>query len=161
MDEKTWLERTAAMREKIEGDIEQVGWSSIGVFNAVGDEPTPSFTYTIGLRETYDHPELIVYGLEAETAHGLIASAVDLLKEGAVLEDGGRYAKVLRGHDVAARLVPEPGYPLNVARMYYGDDVRAVQLVWPDAAGKFPWEEDFDQQFDGLQVFPDGTEADA
>jgi len=39
---------------------------------------------------------------------------------------------------------------------YGGDDFPCLQIVWPDRAGRFPWEADFDAQFEGNQ--PDLTE---
>lgn len=85
---------------KVHRDIERVGWSVIGVFPTEGDEPKASYSYTIGLLETEQHPELIVFGLPPEQAHGILSCAVDLIREGTRLEAGRRYGRVLRGFDV-------------------------------------------------------------
>lgn len=150
----------AAFMTKLGDEIEERGFSTTAVF-PTADSPGPWFAYTIGLRKTYDHPELIVYGLGQDEAGGILAGAVDLIQAGTRLEPGRRYAKILRDFDVETRAVGAPGYPLNMARRYYGEDVEAIQLVWPDAAGVFPLEPGFDPEFNGAQVFPDGTEADA
>lgn len=147
---------------EIAATIERVGWMPQGVFPTVDDPPTtPSFTYTIGLTKTFDHPELIIYGVAPERAHGILACAVELIEAGTRFAPGECYGKILKDQDVLAREVQAPGYPLNIARAYYGADVSAIQLVWPDAHGVFPLEEGFDPELNGLQCFPDGSEADA
>lgn len=139
--------------DKVRGDIARVGWSAVGVFPRA-DEPRPvTFTYTIGLAETYGHPELIVYGLDAKQAHEFLWSAIQLLKEGTRFEHGKRYAKVLQGYDVEFRKVDDPGgHPLNVARAYYDREVEALQLIWPDADGRFPGDPDVDPVAAVVQV---------
>ena len=48
------------------------------LFDAEDDFPT--YGYTIGLYETYGHPELVVFGLDHDTIRILIGDSVDRLK---------------------------------------------------------------------------------
>ena len=134
------------IRKNVRGEP---GWSAIGVFPEPPDHPNP-FTYTIGLMENFNHPELIIYGCKADTAHAILACAIDLIKDGTRFEPGERYRGVMKNYEMEAREHP-PGAPLNWASDYYGFDAEAVQLVWPDADGVFPDEDGFDPKFVGHQ----------
>lgn len=46
------------------------------------------WAYTVGLTETFDHPELVVVGVELRSAEELIRIAVDVLKAGCDLDRG-------------------------------------------------------------------------
>lgn len=148
-------ERIQAMMDRVDDDIDRLGWSAIGVFAAVDDPEgmlENPFTYTIGLLKTYEHPELIVYGLPPEQAHSILASAIEQIKEGVHFSTGRRYSKVLGGgFEVEFRKVDPTGRPLNVARNYYEADVEALQLVWPDKEGRFPGEAGVDPTFANCQ----------
>lgn len=37
-------------------------------------------------------------------------------------------------------MVDRPQDHLSTALALYGDEVRALQLVWPDARGRYPWD---------------------
>jgi uncharacterized protein DUF4262 len=139
-------EDLARFRQKIQDDIERVGWSVVAVMD------NPPFAYTVGLTESYDHPELIIYGIGAKNAHQILANAVQHIKEGEVYRAGGKYSEILDGYDVEFRVHQE--YPLTAATSYYralGKDWEALQLVWPDADGNFPGEEGMDPEFEEVQ----------
>lgn len=147
---KEWEERVEKVMDKVHHDIEEFGWSAMHIF---GDQNNPiMFTYTVGLKETYNHPELIIYGIsDSELAHGLLRCAVDLIKDGTRFEDGVRYTDIMQDpYPMEARDHP-PGRPLNWATKYYGEEVGAIQLVWPDANGKFPEDEGFEKRYEGYQ----------
>jgi hypothetical protein len=136
--------------EKIGRDIEKHGWSAISVF-ATEDNPGVGFTYTVGLRDSYDHPELIVYTLNALQAHGVLFSAIKNIKEGKGYEKGERRTDVIEGPNgtelpVVIHEVPEPGEPLTAARRFHNRDESALQIVWPDPNNRFPGEPGYDAE---------------
>ncbi|PYE15413.1 uncharacterized protein DUF4262 [Williamsia limnetica] len=98
----------------------------------------PSFAYTTGLT-SLGHPELIIYGLEPGVAGSIlntvghrIARGGGRLVEGELLSgfiDGDRDLMVIDALTTS---------DLRVATSVYGS-VSAWQLVWPDAAGQYPW----------------------
>lgn len=112
--------------------IAEHGWMVQGVFPRAGDEGTP-FSYTVGLTAA-GLPELVISGLPAELAGELLNTAAhqSLTTEftaGQVLTDAA---------SVPLRVVEAPAAEVNVAHRLYPGSVRALQLVWPDAAGVFP-----------------------
>lgn len=156
-DEAVLEERRAAMYQKVERTIEEVGWYVVGVFPVAGGPPSPGFTYSVGFEKTWGHPEVVMFGMSPETAHGVLATIAERLAAGDKFEAGERYSELLRDLDATFRAVPKPGKPLNLARHYYGRDIEALQLVWPDTAGKFPWEDGFDEELLPYQPLADGT----
>ena len=54
----------------------EYGWEGVYVFDA-NDEKQP-FIYSIGLEETYDHPEIMIFGLNEKqcTAFCLISRKI-------------------------------------------------------------------------------------
>jgi len=124
--------------------IREHGWHDTRVFD--GD---PAFSYTTGFL-LKDSPEFIVFSLKREIAHDVFW---DLYREAA---DEARRAVGVRRDDIFGNL---PAYLFRVAdryqreylgwsRWFYGKEViPTLQLVWPDRAGKFPWQPGFDEEF--------------
>jgi hypothetical protein len=141
-----FAERMAELLEEQKANIERVGWAAVGVFPTTHDPPeTPHFTYSVGFHETLDLPEVIVFGLGAETGHSLLADVYERGKAGETFEPGVRYDGFLVDYPVEFREVAAPRRPLNMARAHYRpDDFPAMQLCWPDKAGRFPWEDGYD-----------------
>lgn len=116
----------------------------------------PCFTYTIGLHSTYQHPELITVGI------GAIPQAVDLLYTiSELIRKGSRFDADMADMIVPAGVITE-NYPaafrkvhsgyipelLGMAcRVYRHQSFSAVQLVWPDASGVFPFQPGFDEEY--------------
>ena len=120
--------------------IVKYGWAAVGIFS----ENEPPWIYTVGLQDTHDHPELVIYGLPLELMHNLLHDAVREIENGKRFEPGTLAGGVIANYDVAVVKVDEPfdpRYPLNVATFFHEDDeVEAVQLVWPQADGTYPWQ---------------------
>ena len=133
-------------------DIATYGWIVMKV--AANSAPDPDFAYSIGLFQTYEHPEIILVGLDAETAHTIINDV------GAAVRDGKRYAagttsdEFLEGYEVTFRAVPDHQYGayLGWGRRYYaGRAVPALQLVFPDRSGRWPWDDHASPEFRAAQ----------
>ena len=111
-------------------------WAVTGVYS---DETGPPLTYTTGLVE-HGLPELLIYGLEPEQAIPIVNRAAEL-----VLADADALAqpyldRVLRPPYRLALLPAVQTDELTVTRLLYGPDVSAVQLIWPDTDGRYPWD---------------------
>jgi hypothetical protein len=135
--------------QKVMGDILTYGWSCIGVF-PTADDPGPSFSYTVGLDLNYDHPELVVVGISATPAHQILALAVNRIQDGSTFTAGTYSEEILDNYRAAFLKVEEihhPIYPLSMATRLQGDEVTALQLLWPDQEGRFPWHPDFNPKF--------------
>lgn len=148
-----YREFTNPVLEKVEADIERVGWSAIGVFPTEDDDPVEArqFTYSIGFHDK-GHPEMIVFGLSMEMSHSILWDLWKRVEAGERFEDGKRYDEVLEGYQVEMRALPPDGRPLFVARAHYQvDELEALQVVWPDMEGKFPGEEGCDWLYERAQ----------
>lgn len=111
-----------------------------------GSNYLPSSTYSVGLQETYHHPEIICFGLKTDLMHALVNDVAAIIKEGNRMQPGNTYDNVFQGLDAMFLRVD----PANIddyfgvaIRHYKRSDFPALQLVWPDNDNRFPWEAGF------------------
>jgi hypothetical protein len=118
--------------------VNQHGWA---IADIDGDAP---FAYTAGLGRLLSHPELIVTGMPGSVAGPILHAAVRRIRDGHALRPGQRANGLIGVYD--AIVVPVGRDQLGMlafARDYWLDgEVQAVQVVWPDRGGRFPWDED-------------------
>jgi hypothetical protein len=127
--------------------IEKFGWAVVHVVPTEDDPPdTVPFAYTVGLTG-YGFPELVIAGLPPETGHVLLNEmAGRVCDEGLGLRHGHHIRGLLDGQEVrvVAGEISEVLFP-GAALMRYGDGrVRLLQLAWPDAGDRFPWQSGYD-----------------
>lgn len=122
--------------------ITQFGHQVTGV---LGD---PAFFYTVG-RSVYGHAELLLTGnLPAGQAGDILNSVAALENEGTIdileLAEAAQPTQ-LPGFDCLLRLqrVDPDACEMYGAIQLSGPDVAAVQVVWPDASGRWPEDPDF------------------
>lgn len=134
--------------------IARHGWAVQAVF---AEKDSPGFAYTAGL-SAFGLPELIVFGLPPPVAHQLLNQLGRRLRDGEALSQDTDLLDVVEGYP--ARLVPAPRsatdqYMFATQRRY--PHYRALQLVWSDPAGRFPWDPAFDPKYRPLQPVLDAT----
>ena len=124
-----WLE---AIRET----VQKHGWA----VQFVESDRAP-YAYTVGLHER-GLPELLVTGLSPQPAARILDSVAEYLVDGGKPLPGER---ILVGGELLLDVVQvqHPDAHMNVAVAFYGADLRALQLVWPDDRGHRPWCEAF------------------
>jgi hypothetical protein len=127
--------------ERIKKDIAKFGWHCIHV----PESDLGSLSYTIGLQESFDHPELAMLGLPVQVQHELLHLTVEQIRSGKRLRSGVTIRGVLANDLVltAKRVIAKRVNDVFAQAVNYADGVRAVsgfQIVWPDRAGRFPWE---------------------
>ncbi|MGN6547543.1 MAG: DUF4262 domain-containing protein [Aureliella sp.] len=132
------------MDDEIAEVVREFGWYCASVSGA-----DPPFLYTIGLMETHKHPEFIVFGLDADNAHALLAGLVTDIRNGRRYSESGVYSIDLGGdkHRIGIRKVHSTQHPLylglamgfvrNIGRI---GELEVMQLFWPDSFGKFPFD---------------------
>jgi hypothetical protein len=143
------------IQQKIKSDIKNpdYGFAVMGVF-ADPDAMTPPFCYTVGLKDTLDHPEIIVMGVRQEIGHYLIHKAVDEIKSGRKFTDGSSSLNVGRFPVVFKKLTTKQvdDWAVQGLEYYYNKGESApvyLQMVLTDDKGKFPWDEDFNEKLMG------------
>jgi hypothetical protein len=144
--DKTTAESFVSIEEDTKAMIEKFGWYVQSVFK---DEASPAYAYTVGLTETYKHPEIIVFGLPANRAHAFLHHAIDEIEQSGRLEPLKRNSMFAVGLDVMLldRVTQREKYMLAAVERYGANGFSAMQLVWPDTENNFPWEFDFDERF--------------
>jgi len=123
--------------------VAKFGWVATAVS---GDGEHPSFIYTTGLVATFDHPEVIIFGLENRLAYDILALVVSDIRADKRYSSPALYADLL-----TAPMALRPVHPTQ-HMFYFGDTLgfyrlqgrpggfTAVQLFWSDAAGLFPFD---------------------
>ncbi len=122
-------------------NVEKFGWHCTSVAPRSGDEGE-SFSYTIGLSQTFDSTELIMFGLPSDTAHSIFSIFVDRLREGRPIPLESPSDDLLKDYPCVFVPVPRARYSDYVfsALWYYAEqEFRLHQLVYPDREGRFPW----------------------
>jgi len=141
--------------QRLVKDVANIGWHSLHV---TGDGAIPDFVYSVGLMETYGHPEIIVFGLPMETMHDLLSNFVAGIDGGRLFARAGSYDGIVDGFSLATRPMNTQnhcdfvGYALwHRAFVGKGGDLRVVQCFWPDKAGVFPFEKGCTETVAALQ----------
>jgi len=129
-DEKNFVEK-----------IREHGWFGTHV---AGDKDAPAFTYTTGFWLKFEYPELILFSLRRQIAHDTFWHVYRELEAGKRFGIGIREDEIF-GHAAAVLLPVSPQHyreHLGWSRWFYGnDEFQCLQLIFPDANGRFPWEE--------------------
>jgi len=60
---------TDECERKVISDVREYGWHCL---NVLEDKKGPGFSFSIGLFETWQHPELILVGLKSKVAHAIL-----------------------------------------------------------------------------------------
>jgi hypothetical protein len=113
------------VQEQVVPVVERLGWWVEG---------SRQLTYTVG-RTARGLPELAVTGKPPDAAADLIEAVL----VGEEQPASGSRCDLLTGPALCVATVAQPRR-LRVAWHLYGPRVRAVQLVWADSLGRWPWD---------------------
>ena len=132
------------MEEEIADVVREHGWYAASI-----SDHQPPFLYTIGLMQTQNHPEFIMFGLDAGNMHALISQLVQNIRTGRPYIEPGVHTVQIGGdeHRVGFRRVHPTqhelylgfamGYCRHIGRW---GELEAMQAFWPDSSGKFPFD---------------------
>lgn len=153
--------------KRLVDDVEKYGCHIIHVRE---EGYLPGWSYTIGLYEAYQQPEIITVGLKDDVAQFLLNEVADRLKKGLQIEEGLRQRDLLENVGCEFRKVEERSElraVVGYASWFYGDDpFQIFQCIYPDLENRFPWDECFDQSWRRRQALltanasPTGLELD-
>jgi len=139
----------------ISADIEKFGWT---VVLLEATDYLPSFAYTVGLWKNYNHPEIISFGLTIKTLHLILNDAGEIAKAGQKIEVGKNYDDFFENSDTQFLKVDNRNisdYFGQAISYYMTTDFPAIQLVWTDRNNKFPWDKDYEEEFEFRQPLLD------
>src|SRR5262249_12605397 len=88
-------------------DGKEDGWHVMGVMEG---KEGPAFAYTIGLYYTFEHPEIVIFGLDIRLMHGIVNGFGERLKKGEAFEHLDEAGDVLEGYNVIFQKVEREQY---------------------------------------------------
>ena len=104
----------------------------------------PGYSCSLGLSHSFDHPEVIVFGLAPDVAAELINALADEASDGRKFLPGTEAADLLQSYPVRFTAVDDQQREqfFGAATWLYAErDLEVVQLVYPDQKGRWPWDE--------------------
>lgn len=124
---------------KLLENVERVGWQAT---NVLGDEEGPGFAYSIGFPHSFGVPEILIVGLDSSRAYDLLRTVAEAAASDPGLDVPSLSAVHVDGHPCRFLPVPRTRYAdfvLSAIWFHEGSEFDLLQLVWPDAEGRFPW----------------------
>lgn len=129
---------------KMRADVQRFGWHCLSVHPRAGESGS-QFSYTIGLSETFAHPEIMIFGLDSKVSHGILSDCVEMIRNGTAFSPDIDYPGVIGGdYKVMFKLVRKdclPEYFGAAVRFYSEQDFHGLVMFWPDQHHRFPWQE--------------------
>jgi hypothetical protein len=125
---------------KLLDDVAEYG---VHIVHVPRDDGRPGYSFSVGLWHSFGQPEVVVFGLPNEVAHELLNLVADEADDGRRFLGDSRCDGLLHGYPVHFVDVPRRCYHdyLGLASWAYeSDEFPAVQLVWPDKQGRWPWD---------------------
>ncbi len=137
---------------RVRADIAEHGWHMV----AVPGEGRAGFLFTIGLWESFKHPEILVFATSEDPVPlgGVVKSLVKRISSGEKFNAGDSIDGAFGDYPARVRSVLPKWFAsfLGTALGYYrGNSFPVVQLYWPDKSGNFPWHSAFDIEAVGYQ----------
>ena len=117
-----------------------------GVLSIPDDESVGVYSYTVGMRARFGH-ELCVFGIAPSKAVHILNHAGNVAEESGPFAEGERRSDILNGYDCVFRTVAASRHEdlFTYGLWYNGRGMTVLQLVWPDDAGRFPWDDGYDR----------------
>jgi len=132
-------------------NIEKFGLSVQYVFD---NKENFQFSYSIGLYQTYQHPEIIMIGLGQDLMHHVINNLAEDIRNGKRYDAYSWSPDVLDGFECYFIEVDKANYDeyvLGDIRLYGGNNFPLLQCVYPTTNGIYPWEDTWPDDYKKLQ----------
>lgn len=128
------------------------------------DAYLPGYSFTTGLYQNFNHPEIVCFGLKQDTLHNMLNLVLEYIKEGESFELDRSYKNKILMNDCEVAFIPvAPAF----YRAYFGSSLGyysamnltlnfpSMQLVWCDQNGKLPWDDGYDEALHRTQKLLD------
>ncbi len=129
--------------EKVLADVAEFGWHLVKILER---SDSPGWAFSIGLYQTFNHPEVVVFGLNGDLMHSVISSIGEDLRTGKKFEIDGHYNDLIEAYSCTFKPVSQIWYYpfLGYANWFYGNmEYPVIQCIWPDKNSRFPWDSQF------------------
>ncbi len=129
--------------EKVLADVAEYGWHVVKVLEK---DETPGWAFSIGLYRNFNHPEVVVFGLDGDLMHSVINSIGDEIRAGKIFAVDGEYPDLIEAYSCTFKQVSPRWYHdfLGYANWFYkSQNYPALQCIWPDRNSRYPWEPEF------------------
>lgn len=139
------------LMSNVERGIQDPGWQNIAVGS---DSINPGFVYTVGLKHSFSHPELVTVGITPKSASIVFNLVGEFIKDGNKIQVDQIYTQFGRVPMIFKEIKSQyKEHYFGTAIAYYGsvDAFEALQMVWSDEEGTFPWEDSCDIQVKYIQ----------
>jgi len=133
------------IQQRIEADVAAHGWHVCKVAET-GDN-RPAFAYTIGLFVAFGHPEVVILGLGLDDMQWILNRLGEQVRGGRAFAAHDVVGGLIEGRSCKLVAVDPKWYGefLGQALDYYhSPEFVTLQCLWPDRAGRFPDDTDFD-----------------
>jgi hypothetical protein len=120
--------------------IRKHGWAVRNVMPGPTEDEI-QFSYTIGLT-ALDHPEVIILGMPHQSTHEFLNLIGDAVSRGTRYEHGTLTGEFTDDDTPIAFIRAEDTERLTAVDEIYGR-VSALQMIWPDSAGRLPWQDGY------------------
>ena len=136
---------------RVRADIQAHGWHVVKV---MADDSGPAFAYSIGLLQTFHHPEILLFGFEPDLMHRIINTVGEEVRGGKAFGSDQQSNDILHNYEVEFKPVLPQFFDdlVGTALAYYGGPVfPLLQCVLPDKEHRFPWDPKCDRWLRGNQ----------
>jgi hypothetical protein len=131
--------------KRLADGIARFGFTFVGVFDPM--KPTPPFVYSIGMTAKNMPEVLMIGGFHPHIAERILADVLahwqvhgptteGLMPNMIRFKDASLHPLKMRLIENALPVVDE--YVIQAQQFYTRDDIRVVQVLWPDTNGVFP-----------------------
>ncbi len=139
----------------IKSNLKSYGWHCCNAFDPEGINS--NFSYSIGFESTFNHPEIIIFGLEADVSHQILSDLAIDIQNGVTFEIDAKLKNVIGGdYEVMFKEVKAEHFSnyLGQAVDHYNKPFRAWALLWPDKNNTLPIEDNclIDDQNEALKI---------
>jgi len=138
---------------KFLANVERYGWAVTKVFIPPGEEAN-DFARSTGLFLAFGHPEIVMFGLPLDRMQTIINIIGNRIKSDEKFVPGQDYFDVFERHLCKFEIVNKSHYKGHFGRsnwFYEGHDYPALQCIWPDRDGFFPYQRECNVGIQKLQ----------
>jgi hypothetical protein len=131
---------------RLMADVAQAGFHCAV---SAGDQDQAQHAFSVGFFRSWDHPEVALFGLPPSAMRTAIERIADRIRAGERFEHGDFAEAIVSGREVAFRRIVSRHYAANLGHaVWYHGGARfpALQAVWADGEGHFPWERWFHRE---------------